>query len=84
MAFFPRFYGEFPQIYNEISQSLRSQYSLAYNPSNTKKDGTFRKIKVELVDPQTNEPLLIKDEKNKPVKYQIMAKAGYKAPREVE
>jgi Ca-activated chloride channel homolog len=84
MAFFPRFYGEFPVIYNEISTSLRNQYSLAYNPSNTKKDGTFRKIKVELVDPATNEPLPMKDQKGKPIKYQIVAKNGYTATRAVE
>jgi VWFA-related protein len=84
MAFFPRFYGEFGAIYNEISQSLRNQYSLAYNPSNTKKDGTFRKIKVELVDPATNELLAMKDQKGKPIKYQIIAKNGYTAARAVE
>jgi VWFA-related protein len=84
IAFFPRFLGEFPTIFQNIHQALRSQYVLTYQSSNRAHDGTFRKIKVELVDPQTNEPLLIKDEKGKPVKYQIMAKAGYKAPREVE
>jgi VWFA-related protein len=84
MAFFPRFYGEFPAIYNEISQSLRNQYSLAYNPSNAKKDGTFRKIKVELVNPATNEPLRVTDQKGKPMKYSIVAKNGYTAARAVE
>jgi Ca-activated chloride channel family protein len=84
MAFFPRFYGEFPAIYNEISQSLRNQYSLAYNPSNNKKDGTFRKIKIELVNPATNEPLRVTDQKGKPMKYQIVAKNGYTAARAVE
>jgi len=39
---------------------------------------------VELVNPANNEPLRILDEKNKPIKYQIVAKAGYTAPREVE
>jgi len=84
MAFFPRFLGEFPTIFQNIHQALRSQYVLTYEPTNKAHDGTFRKIKVELVDPGTNEPLVIKDEKNKPIKYQIIAKAGYKAPREVE
>ncbi len=84
MAFFPRFYGEFPAIYNEISQSLRNQYSLAYNPSNNKKDGTFRKIKIELVNPATNEPLRVTDQKGKPMKYSIVAKNGYTAARAVE
>jgi VWFA-related protein len=84
MAFFPRFLGEFPTIFQNIHQAMRSQYVLTYQPSNKAHDGTFRKIKVELVDPGTNEPLVVKDEKNKPIKYQIIAKAGYKAPREVE
>lgn len=83
-AYFPRFYGEFPGIFRAISDSLRNQYSLAYQPSNTARDGKYRKIKVELVNPATNEPLRIVDEKGKPMKYQIIAKAGYTAPREVE
>jgi Ca-activated chloride channel homolog len=84
MAFFPRFMGEFPTIFQTIHQALRSQYVLTYQSSNKARDGAFRKIKVQLVNPTTNEPLLVKDEKGKPVKYQIVAKAGYKAPREVE
>jgi VWFA-related protein len=84
MSFFPRFYGEFPSIFQGISQSLRNQYSLAYTPTNQSRDGKFRKIKVELVNPATGEPLKITDEKGKAIKYQIIAKAGYTAPREVE
>jgi VWFA-related protein len=83
MSFFPRFYGEFPSIFQQIAQSLRNQYSLGYEPSNKVRDGKFRKIKVELVSP-TNEPLRVTDEKGKPIKYSIVAKAGYTAPREVE
>lgn len=83
-SFFPRFYGEFPGIFGAISQSLRNQYALAYTPSNQERDGKFRKIKVELVNPATGEPLRVLDEKNKPIKYQIIAKAGYTAPRAVE
>jgi Ca-activated chloride channel homolog len=83
-SFFPRFYGEFPSIFHAISESLRNQYSITYEPSNKTKDGAFRKIKVELVNPATNEPLRVTDEKGKPIKYQIVAKAGYTAPREVE
>ncbi len=83
-SFFPRFYGEFPSIFRAISDSLRNQYSLAYQPSNQSRDGKFRKIKVELVNPATNEALRVVDEKGKPIKYQIIAKAGYTAPREVE
>ncbi len=83
-AFFPRFYGEFPSIFRAVSEALRNQYSIAFQPSNQVRDGKFRKLKVELVNPATNEPLRIVDEKNKPIKYTILAKAGYTAPREVE
>jgi VWFA-related protein len=82
-SFFPRFYAEFPQIFQAISESLRNQYVLTYNPSNQARDGKFRKIKVELVDPQTNQPLKV-TVNGKPVKYQVVAKSGYTAPREVE
>jgi VWFA-related protein len=83
-AYFPRFPGEYPGIFQMLHQSLRNQYVLTYQPSNTKHDGAFRKIKVELVNPATNEPLPVKDEKGKPIKYQIICKTGYKAPRAVE
>ena len=56
MSFFPRFYGEFPSIFRSISDSLRNQYTMTYSPSNQARDGKFRKIKVELVNPATNEP----------------------------
>ena len=84
MSFFPRFEGEFPGIFRAISDSLRNQYTLGYHPTNTVRDGKFRRIKVELVNPANGEPLRITDEKGKPIKYQIIAKAGYTAPREVE
>ncbi len=84
MSFFPRFYGEFPSIYQAIQQALRNQYSIAYSPTNQAHDGKFRKVKVELVNPATNEPLRVVDEKGKPIKYSILAKAGYTAPHEVE
>jgi Ca-activated chloride channel homolog len=84
MSFFPRFFGEFPSIYGAIHQALRNQYSITFTPSNQAKDGKFRRLKVELIDPKTNEPLRVVDEKNKPIKYQIVAKAGYNAPKEVE
>ena len=84
IAFFPRFMGEFPTIFQNIQQALRNQYVLTYEPTNKAKDGTFRKIKVELVNPATNEPLKVTDQKGKPIKYQIIAKKGYTAPRAVE
>ena len=82
-AFFPRFFGEFPSIYQSISAALRNQYSITYKPTNQAKDGKFRKLKVELVDPQTGAALRI-NEGGKPVKYSVITKAGYTAPHDVE
>lgn len=84
LSFFPRFIAEYGSVFNQIETALRDQYTLAYHPTNTARDGKFRHIKVELVNPATNEPLRITNQKGKAVKYQIVAKAGYKAPREVE
>ena len=82
-AFFPRFMGEFGGIFQQIHQALRNQYVLTYSSSNKAHDGTYRKIKVQLVDHDGN-PVALKDEKGKPMKYTVVAKAGYKAPRAVE
>src|SRR5579863_8417820 len=82
-AFFPRFLQEYPSIFQAVGAALRNQYSITYRPSNQAKDGTFRKIKVELVDPQDGGALRITD-KGKPVKYTLVTKAGYTAPRAVE
>ena len=86
MAFFPRFYGEFPTIFQNIHYTMRNQYTLAYSPTNQKKDGKWRKIKVRLIDPKNpkKDLRITRGSKSKRVKYQIVAKAGYRAPNEVE
>lgn len=38
------------EAFDEISEELRSQYTLGYYPSNNAKDGKFRKIKVEVAN----------------------------------
>jgi Ca-activated chloride channel family protein len=84
-GFLPAFLRRVPiDLRQHFQDSLRNQYSIGYEPSNKARDGKFRKIKVELVNPATNEPLRVTDEKGKPIKYQIVAKNGYTAPREVE
>ena len=45
-AFFPQSISELPQIANEIVRDLRTQYVVAYNPTNKMRDGSFRSIKV--------------------------------------
>ncbi len=84
LSFFPRFYGEFPTIFKALNYVIRNQYSITYQPTNVKRDGEFRKIEVRLVNPTNNEDLRITNHKGKRIKYKIVAKNGYYAPREVE
>jgi Ca-activated chloride channel homolog len=70
-AWFPRFESELPSIFKDISQMLRSQYSIAYASSNTKKDGKFRKIRVEVKADVM--------QKGKPVKLKVVTRKGYQA-----
>ena len=83
-SFFPRFYGQFPTIFQSLNYLMRNQYTAVYVPSNTKRDGTFRKITVRLIDPRTNQEMRMTGKNNKRVKYEIKARNGYTAPREVE
>jgi len=54
------------KAFDEISTELRSQYVLGYYPTNAKRDGTFRKIQVEI--PTHDEA-------------KILARKGYYAPK---
>ena len=54
-AFFPDSISELPQIANEIIRDLRTQYVIAYNPTNKTADGTFRAIKVSVDQPSSSE-----------------------------
>jgi VWFA-related protein len=83
MSFFPRFAGEMPDIFHSINDSIRNQYVLNYTPTNAKQDGSYRKIRVELVDNE-GQPLKMQDEKHHPLKYDIIARDGYKAKQQVE
>ena len=82
-AYFPRFEGELPEIFHDVAADIRNQYNLAYHPTNPKLDGTYRKLKVELVAPDGG-PLKVKDQKGKDVKVQIIAREGYTAKHTVE
>lgn len=82
-AYFPRFEGEYPEIFHDILGDVRNQYNIAYHPTNPKQDGTFRKLKVEIVAPDGG-PLKVRDQKGKDVKYQIITREGYVAKNVVE
>lgn len=48
-AYFPMtFESEIPSIMRSIEGMLRSQYSLGYSPTNTRREGKDRKLKVEV------------------------------------
>jgi VWFA-related protein len=79
----PIFDGQLREIFSDVGQSIRNQYAISYHPTNPAQDGSFRKIKIELVD-EKGEPLKMKNEKGKEVKYQIVAREGYKAKQQVE
>ena len=82
-AYFPRFEGELPEIFNQISTDIRNQYNISYHPTNTKQDGSYRKLKVELQAPDGG-PLKVRDQKGKDVKYIVYTRDGYTAKHTVE
>lgn len=83
MSFFPLFPGELPADFARINDSIRNQYLLTYRPTNGANDGTYRKIKVILVDNE-GQPLQMQDEKGSPLQYSVIARDGYKARLPVE
>jgi VWFA-related protein len=82
-AFFPRFQAEFNEIFQQIGEDIRKQYSLSYHPTNTKLDGTYRKLKVQVVGPDGS-PLKVRDQKGKDVKIDVVARDGYTAKHTVD
>ena len=82
-AYFPRFEGELPELFQDISSDIRNQYTISYSPTNTKLDGTYRKLKVQVVAPDGG-PLKIKDQKGKDVKIDVVAREGYTAKHTVD
>ena len=67
-AFFPTSVSEVDKMYDKILREIAGRYSLGYVSTNTKMDGTWRDVKIRLV----NKPEL-KDVK-------IRTRAGYYAP----
>lgn len=82
-AYFPRFEGELPELFGDISNDIHKAYTLSYSPTNTKLDGTYRKLKVQVVAPDGG-PLKVKDQKGKDVKVEVVARDGYTAKHTVD
>lgn len=83
MSFAPVFQGELPDDFGVINNSIRNQYQVTYRPTNNRNDGSFRKVKVLLVDNEGH-PLQMQDEKGHPLKYSVISRDGYTAKRAVE
>lgn len=82
-AYFPRFEAEYGEDFLQIAEDIRHQYSITYRPTNEKLDGTYRKLKVQVVAPDGG-PLKVKDQKGKDQKVDVVARDGYTAKRTVE
>jgi VWFA-related protein len=51
-AFFPKKEADLRVAFGEIEQELRSQYLIAYSSTNKKRDGTFRQMRIEIINPE--------------------------------
>jgi VWFA-related protein len=51
-AYFPRSESELRSAFAQIQRDLREQYLIAYSPSNKARDGSYRRIQIEIVDPE--------------------------------
>lgn len=51
-AFFPRDERELRQAFKQIEEEMRSQYLIAYGPNNQNLDGSYRKVEIQLTNPE--------------------------------
>jgi Ca-activated chloride channel family protein len=70
-AFFPTQASELQASFSQIDQELRSQYLIGYSPTNKNHDGSYRRIRIEVVNPELR--------KNKP---QLSYRQGYYARKD--
>ncbi len=68
-AFFPTALKELPDIANEITRDMRTQYVISYNPTNKARDGSFRAIRVAIADAPGKDKRI------------AVTRTGYNAPR---
>ena len=50
-AYFPRHEKDLHDAFTQIQRDLREQYLVAYSPSNKARDGSYRKIEIEVINP---------------------------------
>jgi Ca-activated chloride channel homolog len=51
-AYFPRNERELREAFAQIERDLREQYLVAYSPSNKTRDGSYRRVAIEIVNPE--------------------------------
>lgn len=51
-AYFPRNESELRSAFDQIQRDLREQYLIAYSPSNKARDGSYRRIQIEVIEPE--------------------------------
>ena len=61
----PVSFNDLEKTYAEVAEELRQQYTLYYSPLNTKRDGAFRRVRVETTN----------------ASHQVAARVGYYAPK---
>jgi VWFA-related protein len=69
-AFFPQTKAELELAFSQINNELRSQYLIAYSPTNANRDGAYRQVRIEVINPELR--------KNK---VQLLYRSGYYARR---
>jgi Ca-activated chloride channel family protein len=52
LAYFPENVEDVHSICEQVAHDIRNQYTLAYYPTNTKRDGTFRAVQVDVIPPR--------------------------------
>ena len=82
-AWFPQFDGELPGVFQTVAAFLRNQYTITYSPTNRTRDGKFRKVKLDLVQPDGT-PLTIENKKGKKEKTIAYVREGYTPPKGIE
>lgn len=50
-AYFPRHERDLRDAFAQIQKDLREQYLVAYSPTNKARDGSYRKIEIQIVNP---------------------------------
>ena len=56
-AYFPRHERDLNDAFAQIQRDLREQYLVAYSPSNKTRDGSYRKIEIQVLNPALRQTL---------------------------